>query len=189
MLVDPGIGDSDNIFGSGPNATKYNQERLSQYGYNYLFLSPWYDCVAAQGRSQTQAQRPAETVMFTNSRGFNTTPQRGYYQSNAPGAWPIVAPAPYACIRWDGTQGSGNWSANNPTAIGKMTSSVRAIKPYNGTVVTFCDGHTKLMSDGQLAAGTDYGTAVYTNGAQGASITDVTKYMWTLDGTLNDLSF
>jgi prepilin-type N-terminal cleavage/methylation domain-containing protein len=189
MLVDPGVGDGNGVFGSGVNATKYNQERLAQYGYNYMFLSPWYDCVSALSRSQTAAVKPAETVMFTNSRGFNTSPQTGYYQANAPGAWPIILPAPYACIRWDGTKGSGNWSGNNPVAVGKMTSSVRAIAPYNGAVVTFCDGHTKLTNAGQLAAGTDYGTAVYSNANDGAQITDLTKYMWSLDGTLNDLSF
>lgn len=190
MLVDPGVGDKDSVFNSGSaNATQYNQERLSQYGYNYMFLSPWYDCVSALARSATAGIKPAETVMFTSSQQFRVNPSIGYYQANAPGAWPIIAPAPYACIRWDGTTGSGNWSGNNPPAVGKITSSTRAIKPYNGAVVTFTDGHTKFLSDGLLAAGTDYGTATYNNASDGAVITDVNKYLWTLDGTLNDLSF
>ncbi len=189
MLVDPGVGDTLGVYtGSGPNAWYYNQERFSQYGYNYLFLSPWYDCVSALGRSQTAAVKPAETVMFTSSQRFTTFPNDGYYQANAPGAWPLALPAIHACIRWDGTVGSGNWSGNNPPAKGKVTSSTRAIKPYGGAIVTFCDGHTKFMKDGQLAAGTDYGSAVYNNANDGAMVTDLTKYIWSLDGTLNDLS-
>jgi len=39
-----------------------------------------------------------------------------------------------------------------------------------------------------LAAGTDYATAVYNNASDGAQITDVSKYLWDLDGTINDLS-
>jgi prepilin-type N-terminal cleavage/methylation domain-containing protein len=188
ILVDPGLGDTENFYGSGPLAWYYNQERFSQYGYNYMFLSPWYDCVSALARSGTQGVRPAQTIMFTTSQSFTTAPQRGYYQANAPGAWPIIAPAPHACIRWDGTQGSGNWSANVGIAgKGKITSSTR-IKQYNGGVVSFLDGHAKFMTDGDMASGTDYGSAVYNNGAEGATITDVNKYWWTLDGTLNDLS-
>ncbi len=190
MLVDPGVGDKDGVYTSAsPNATQYNQERLSQYGYNYMFLSPWYNCVSALARSSTAGVKPAETVMFTSSQQFRINPTIGYYQANPPGAWPITLPAPLACIRYDGTPGSGNWSGNNPVAVGKITASTRAIKPYNGAVVTFTDGHTKFLNDGLLAAGTDYQTATYTNGAEGAVITDVTKYLWTLDGTLNDLSF
>jgi len=187
ILVDPGVGDADNVYGSGPNAWYYNQERFSQYGYNYMFLSPWYDCVSALARSGTSANDPAGTVMFTTSQGFRLTPNRGYYQANAPGAWPIIAPAPHACIRWDGTTGSGNWSANNGT-VGKITSSTRADKPYSGANVVWVDGHAKFFKDGALANGTDYMTAVYNNANDGAAITDLSKYLWDLDGTLNDLS-
>lgn len=187
IMVDPGVGDASSVYSSGPNAWYYNQERFSGYGYNYMFLSPWYDCVSALARSATSAVKPAETVMFTTSQQFTTAPQNGYYQSNAPGAWPIVAPAPHACIRWDGTTGSGNWSANNGTK-GKITSSCRAVKPYNGANVCWVDGHAKFISDMQLALGTDYSTAVYNNSNDGAVITDINKYLWSLDGTLNDLS-
>jgi prepilin-type N-terminal cleavage/methylation domain-containing protein/prepilin-type processing-associated H-X9-DG protein len=188
MLVDPGVGDADGIYGTGSLAWYYNQERYSQYGYNYLFLSPWYDCVSALSRSQTAAADSASTVLFTTSQAFTTAPTRGYYQVNAPGAWPIVAPAPHACIRWDGTTGSGNWSSNPGTTKGKITSSARAVKPYGGANVAWVDGHAKYLSDGQLAAGTDYGSAMYNNANDGAVITDISKYLWDLDGTLNDLS-
>ena len=39
-----------------------------------------------------------------------------------------------------------------------------------------------------MALGTDYGTAIYTNGNSGAQILDLTTYQWSLDGTLTDLA-
>jgi prepilin-type N-terminal cleavage/methylation domain-containing protein/prepilin-type processing-associated H-X9-DG protein len=186
MMVDPGVGDASGVFGGGPNSWFRNHNRLPYYGYNYMFLSPFYDCDTSLSRTQSQAAKPAEVVMFTTSQGFTTTPQNGWFGSNAPGAWPIIAPAPHACIWWDGTVGSGNWSANNGTK-GKITSSVRT-KIYGGANVVWVDGHAKFMSDSALAAGTDYGSATYNNASDGAVVTDLTKYYWTLDGTLNDLS-
>ena len=44
LMVDPGMGDQQQYFGSGANAWYGNQDRFSQYGYNYLFLSPWWQC-------------------------------------------------------------------------------------------------------------------------------------------------
>jgi prepilin-type N-terminal cleavage/methylation domain-containing protein len=198
ILVDPGVGDTGGLI-LGSQATRYNQNIFAEFGYNYLFLSPWYACVSAEARSATSGVHPAETVMFTSSQGFTTTPNQGWYTSNPPGAWPIIAPSPLACIWWDGTQGSGNWSANNPPAVGKITSSTRAVKPYGGALTVFTDGHAKFVNDGALAAGTDYGSAVYTNSNSGAMINGVTNltspgaapsnYLWDLDGTLNDLYF
>ena len=120
--------------------------------------------------------------------GRQTAPQNGYFRAHAPGAWAIIAPAPYACINRDGTQGSGNWSANNGTK-GKITSSVRAMKPYGGANVVWVDGHAKFANDSALAVGTDYGTVVYSNASDGAVVKDLGKYLWSLDGTTNDLSF
>ncbi len=185
MMVDPAVGDTNNEYGSGPNAWWYNQDRHPQYGYNYLFLSPWYDCDYSLSRSATAASAPAETVMFTTSQSFTKNERVGWYGVNAPGAWPITAPAPHACIWWDGTAGSGNWSAGG---VKKITSSTR-VNTYNGAIVGFVDGHTKLLKDGALAAGTDYGTAVPGGAADGAVITDMTKYLWDLDGTTTDLGF
>jgi len=187
MLVDPVIGDvAGNL--TGPNAWYYTQNRRPLYGYNYLFLGPWYACDYGLSRSESAAVNPADTVMFTNTQGFTTNPNSGWYAANPPGAWPIIAPAPNACIWWDGSQGSGNWSANNG-AKGKITSDVRAVNPLGGAVVGFVDGHAKFMKDAALAAGTDYGSAAYNNGSDGAVITDMSKYLWDLDETTKDLEF
>jgi prepilin-type N-terminal cleavage/methylation domain-containing protein len=198
ILVDPGVGDTGGLI-LGSQSTRYNQNLFSQFGYNYMFLSPWYGCVSGEARSATSGVHPSETVMFTNSQNFVLNPTQGWYGSNAPGAWPIILPAPFACIWWDGSQGSGNWSANNPATIGKISSSARAVKPYGGSVTVFTDGHAKFMNDGALAAGTTYGSAMYNDSNSGAVINGVTdpttpgpaptNYLWDLDGTLNDLYF
>ena len=185
IMVDPGEGDTNAEFGGGPNAWWYNQDRHTQYGYNYLFLSPWYNCDTSYARSATAGAKPAETVMFTTSQVFTVTDHVGWYDSNAPGAWEYVAPAPYSCIWYDGSAGSGNWSAGG---VKKITSSCR-IKPYNGAIVSWLDGHSKLVTDAALAAGTTYSTAVPGGAADGAHINDLSKYLWSLDGTLNDLVF
>ncbi len=186
MMVDPGVGDGFGVYSSGPNAWFYNQNRLPEYGYNYLFLSPFWQCDTALSRSSTSAAKPAETVMFTTSRSFEVHKDRGFFGSNAPGASQIIVPAPNACIFYDGiTLGSTDWS-NFP--LSHQTSTVRGYQPYGGAPVGWLDGHAKFMSDSALAAGTDYGTATANEGpTYGAVITDMNKYLWSLDGTTNDL--
>jgi len=194
IMEDPGIGDTNGLL-LGAQATRYNQDLFAQYGYNYMFLSPWWDCVSSLSRNESVAVHPSSTVMFTTSQNFNSSlggnPLQGWYESNAPGAWPLIAPAVHACIWYTGANGSGNWSSVNPPAIGKITASTRAVSPYNGANVVWVDGHAKFGTDGYLATGTDYGTVSYNNGNQGAQVlnpSNPTTYLWTLDGTLNDLS-
>ena len=207
IMVDPGVGDSLSIYGNSAYSTAANQQLYSQYGYNYLFLSPWYGCVSYEGRSGSAAQKPAQTVMFTTSQGFYSNVNRGWYAANAPGAWPIIAPAPYACIWYGGSVSAGgvtftdgNWAANAALpAVGKVTASTRAVKPYGGANVVWVDGHAKFTNDSALAAGTNYGAAKVTDAGSGAAIDGVTNlsapgaaptnYLWSLDGTLNDLYF
>jgi len=194
ILVDPGIGDSGGYL-LGANSTRTNQDNVPQFGYNYMFLSPFYDCNSSLSRNASVAVHPSSTVMFTTSADFTPTIAHGFYDSNAPGAWPLIAPAPHACIYYGfypaGTaaQWTGNWSVINPT--GKhYTSSVRAVLPYNGGNVVWVDGHAKFGSDGYLASGTDYGTSSSSSASLGATIlnqANPTNYLWTLDGTLNDL--
>jgi prepilin-type N-terminal cleavage/methylation domain-containing protein len=196
LMVDPGVGDTTNVYGSGINAWFYNQNLFPQYGYNYLFLSPWWQCDTSLGRSATAAVKPANTVMFTTAGNFDVQ-NVGWFDVNAPGAWPIVAPAPNACIWYGGVPPAyywGNWSANNPPNIGKITAETR-IKTYNdGALVGWLDGHASYSKDGALANGTDYSTAAYNNGNVGAHIFTGTldpglnNYYWTLDGTLTDLA-
>jgi hypothetical protein len=188
ILVDPRVGDNGGlVLGSKPGVGI--RDRFVQYGYNYLFLSPWYACSSSVGRSSSVAIKPERTVMFTSSQNFPADPKRGWFDANAPGAWPVAISAPMACV-WlsGGVKGSGNWSHKNPARIGDFTSTVRAGKRYGGAVVSWVDGHASIKTDVELAAGTDYLTASYDNPSEGAKITDLSKYLWTLDGTLKDLS-
>jgi prepilin-type N-terminal cleavage/methylation domain-containing protein/prepilin-type processing-associated H-X9-DG protein len=193
IMVDPGVGDTGATL-LGANSTRSNQDYYVQFGYNYMFLSPFYDCAEGLSRSESAAVHPASTVMYTTSQLFVGAPTYGWYDSNPPGAWPLTSPATVrACIWWDGNQGSGNWSANNPAGLyglGHVTASARAWRPYGGANVVWVDGHAKYGTDGYLATGTDYGTASYNNATSGAQILNQANpntYLWTLDGTLNDL--
>jgi prepilin-type N-terminal cleavage/methylation domain-containing protein/prepilin-type processing-associated H-X9-DG protein len=195
LYVDPGWGDAFNVYGSGPNAWWYNQFRLTQYGYNYQFLSPFNACDNALARSGTAAIKPAETVMIMTSQFFpNVATDRGYYAAAPPGTSPFIVPAPNACVYYDGTNlWSTGWFRNGTAADyakGHYTSTTRGYAIYNGGNYTFIDGHAKFLNDGSAAAGTDYGSATAaSNGGLGAIVTDWNKYLWSLDGTPNDLIF
>jgi prepilin-type N-terminal cleavage/methylation domain-containing protein len=224
LFVDPGTGDPQGYFGSGPNAVPGNQNTNAQYAYNFVFLSPidvfagntggWLPTgsaynFAAIGRSQTQAVHPADTVMFTgaqqgacsftSSSGGNqklgtystqfgtnpdddaaTPPGIGYQIYEATNRLEIVD-----CASSVGENWASQWVMNTP--IGELTASTRCLAPYQGGVTGFVDGHAKSLTAGALTAGTDFGTSNTTEaGGQGSVVTDVTKYIWTLDGTLND---
>jgi len=202
MFVDPGVGDADGIYGSGQNAWFYNQNRFPEYGYNYMFLSPWWQCAGSLARTETAGIHPANTVMFTTSVAFMYDVNRGFMGVNAPGSSPITNPAPNACIFYDayGSYPSGfdssGWSRNNPVPYDHFATQMRGYRPYGGANVVWVDGHAKFQSDDILGAGTNYGSSTYTNG--GTTINGVTNnvapgnapsnYLWTLDGTLNDLA-
>ncbi|MDR3692569.1 MAG: prepilin-type N-terminal cleavage/methylation domain-containing protein [Fimbriimonas sp.] len=202
VFVDPGVGDSEGIYGNGQYAWFYNQYRFTQYGYNYMFLSPWWQCATSLSRAESSSIHPAETVMFTTSVAFMYDVNRGFTGVNAPGSSAITNPAPNACIFYDafGSYPSGfdssGWSRNNPTPYDHFTAQMRGYRPYGGANVTWVDGHSKYLKDDALAAGTNYGVSSYTSG--GATINGVTNnsapgaaptnYLWTLDGSLNDLA-
>jgi prepilin-type N-terminal cleavage/methylation domain-containing protein/prepilin-type processing-associated H-X9-DG protein len=159
-----------------------------QFGYNYLFLSPMDGAWNSVGRSEHAAIHPENTVMFASSQDFSGKGPKGNHYVNAPGAWPIAAASTKSWIYYGATgQWTGNWSANNGDA-GKVTGGVRFLNYQEGAPVVFADGHAKIMTDVALAAGTDYVTASKTNPSLGAVITDVGPYLWTLDGTLADLT-
>jgi prepilin-type processing-associated H-X9-DG protein len=85
---------------------------------------------------------------------------------------------------------ASQWVTNTPASpgVGPLTGSTRALAPYIGANVGWVDGHAKSMTASGLAAGTDYGTSSSTSGYSGfgSVITDITKYLWTLDGTTRD---
>lgn len=109
---------------------------------------------------------------------------RGFYATNRL----VFVPNTSKSAAWMGAwvKTTPYTNANAPT--GTITGTTRALGPYVGALVGFVDGHAKSMSDNQLAVGTDFGTSTTTSGhGYGADVTDDTKYVWSLDGTSNDI--
>jgi prepilin-type N-terminal cleavage/methylation domain-containing protein/prepilin-type processing-associated H-X9-DG protein len=163
--------------------------------------------VNGTGRSSTSAVAPANTVMFTSSEGSPyvggvLTPGAQY---NTPDSSSLTDPGLGCQLYWatnrltyvdcSSTDGAAcnwasQWVTNTPAypGVGPITGSTRALKPYTGANVGWVDGHAKNTAAGALAAGTDFGTSSSTSGYAGfgSVITDITKYLWTLDGTTKD---
>jgi prepilin-type N-terminal cleavage/methylation domain-containing protein len=212
LYVDPATGDSQGMFGSGPNALAGYQNIHAQYAYNYVFLSPidvfvgntggWLPTGSAYqfagiGRSSSQAVHPANTVMFTSAQSAitSTTSNAGQYQTPdldfavPPGIGEQIYDATNR-LEFVGTGSSfplwaSQWVMNTPA--GELTATTRCLQPYQGGITGFVDGHAKAMQVGALTAGTDFGTSnTSENGGNGSFVTNVNNYIWTLDGTLND---
>jgi prepilin-type N-terminal cleavage/methylation domain-containing protein/prepilin-type processing-associated H-X9-DG protein len=166
--------------------------------------------VAGLSRSQTAAVAPATTVAFVSAQGsIGTTDANGnatignyLLQFNTPDFDAADAPGvgyqeylasnrlEWVTIGSSQPLWSSMWIYNTPASVGgPLTSDVRCLpgNPYQGGNVGFVDGHAKTMTAAQLAAGTDWSTSNTTeNGHDGAGVTDVTQFVWTLDGTLTD---
>jgi len=177
LMTDPMTSDADSIFGSGPFAWWRNQDIFPYYGINYLFLSPWDgNCAAAAGsKAATGASQPANTVFFTQTWAFSPTSTIGYFTATAPGMYPVIAPSPNYCI-WTGS----GWS-KFPAGGGKPKTAEIAYRNGQGTNVAWLDGHAKYATIDALAAGTDYATQTNPTATK---ITDITKYVWSFDGTI-----
>jgi prepilin-type N-terminal cleavage/methylation domain-containing protein/prepilin-type processing-associated H-X9-DG protein len=192
LYVDPGTGDPQNIFGSGPNSIPQNWNFFAQYGYNYQFLSPMdflpkynlststfvANCneasITGLGRSSTLAIKPAETVMFTTAQAF-ATPTSGAAQftppdsefAEAPGTMVNELPAADRIVIVGSTSDApSNFWVNSwvkTTPIGEVTADVRTLQPYPGANVGWVDGHAKYATADALAAGTDFATSTPTD--------------------------
>jgi hypothetical protein len=67
------------------------------------------------------------------------------------------------------------------------------LNPGRGAFVAWVDMHVSIQSAGQLTAGTDFATSTDEDpagisklGKMGCVVTDVRKYLWSLDGTLKE---
>jgi prepilin-type processing-associated H-X9-DG protein len=202
-FIYPATGDPQGIFGKHKNAIVQNWNLNAQYGYNYQFLSPVGFANNGQitfptlGRSYSAAIHPAQTVMFATAQSW-ALPGNGSAQFDTPDfdfAQPpgTLEPLYYASDRVEFVGESStpplwqnNWIKNTP--IGEITGDVRCLKPAAQATVAWVDGHVTNMTAIQLAAGTDFTTATTAeDNGFGTEITNVSQYLWTLDGTLDDI--
>ena len=92
-------------------------------------------------------------------------------------ASPAVVTAPQAYETF-GAWGADQWG-DGPHYGSEPTSSTGgvSVRHRGGTNVMFCDGHTKWMTPGNLAAGTNWHAGI---SADSIVITDITQYLWSL---------
>jgi prepilin-type N-terminal cleavage/methylation domain-containing protein/prepilin-type processing-associated H-X9-DG protein len=161
------------------------------YGWNYQYLNgpaSSSDCSLfyANGSGAPVAlaaiSKPAETVMFT---GSSLEPGNGTFQganSLYPlhgGYYPLESPAaitannngvPDTCPYGNGGWGQGSY-------MGPYGGFEQPRHGNMGGAVSFCDGHTKFMSAGRLAAGTNWSPTINNSDI---TINDRSQYLWDL---------
>jgi prepilin-type N-terminal cleavage/methylation domain-containing protein len=182
---------SDPLASKNPSFTGIPQNRidtwLSNYGYNYVYLSSQSDATGQKGVSATAAANPADTVMIVSKYSTTEAVQDGNYwfsgdmSMDAAASMPAdCATIPYYCFdNWGVGSAFGDPSVLGLTKdeAGKNTggNSFRATK---NSVVGFLDGHAKKMSPGALAAGTNW---TPTTNASSVTVVDRAKYIWDLE--------
>jgi prepilin-type N-terminal cleavage/methylation domain-containing protein len=189
IMIDPDMGDPHGFFGSGPNATFYNQDEFPDYGVNYVFLAPWLldangQCTMSGSVTSSGGSHPSSTIYYTESylpnENSNYYPTGGYTNY---GFWIVTAPAmlsilgssPTYCI-WDGM----DWSQNPGSFNGGQPFTAEASQRYNkGGDNAFLDGHAKYLTNSAQAAGTNWATSAYTH----TQITHASQYLWDYNDT------
>jgi prepilin-type processing-associated H-X9-DG protein len=166
----------------------YNWMRWTAYGmnWNYLFRGPnpadpcdgidptylWHPRWTPV--SLADIGKPAETVMLTDSKYVGSS--AGWFTT-----WYVDSPAaiwaPDTCTYSNGGWGAGSWGdtinwASRPTSTGQFDT-----RHSGGGNVTFCDGHVKWMTPGNLAIGTNWRRGINSGDIQ---ITDRNLYLWDL---------
>lgn len=207
----PALASSDPGYVSQKN-TYRNQSMSPYFGVNYVFLSPLVipaskmgdttpvDFAVGEPRRFFQALQPEKTIFYVPSKATyvspvapgDLSPKRGFFAVNAPGMWEVLheSSVPYV-LYWTDAPCAGDWCGQDldPSAPGVQTSQAQAyMNPAsNGNNVAMLDGHVRFLKANQMAAGTDYATAVPKGGPNmnskpgGTRIVDKTKYLWNLD--------
>jgi len=168
IFYDPQVGNTPTVAAYGADIV--TAMSFPDFGYNYVYLSPWKSN-GAGGTAQypingTLADEPAQTIMLAE-RGsaleekYGTGAFWGFTFSytadgpllNATVEVPNCNPIPQYCAsNW----GVGDFSdATSTFQAGDVTGGV-AVRAGNQSIVTFLDGHAKTMTPGALAAGTTW---------------------------------
>ncbi len=189
VLVDPGMGDPGGFFGSGPNATFWNQAIYPDYGVNYVFLAPWMRdstgaCTQSGSETTSGGSHSATTIFYTGTyqptENANNVPVGGYTDTGnwivtAPGMLSALSQNPTYCV-WQGM----DWSRHPGSFNDDRPFTAEASQRYNrGTNNAMLDGHVKYLTNDQQAAGTDWATSAYLQ----TKVTDPSKYLWSYNDT------
>jgi prepilin-type N-terminal cleavage/methylation domain-containing protein len=184
IMVDPAMGDPMAVYGSGPNATFWNQDVYPDYGVNYVFLAPWMkdsngQCTLSGSVTDSGASHPSSTIFYIESyqpnENNNYTPTGGY---TAFGNWIVTAPAMLSILSasqtycvWPGM----DWSQHPAGFNNGAPFTAEASQRYNGGGnVDMLDGHARYLSNDQEAAGTDWATSAYTH----THVVSASRYLW-----------
>ena len=166
-------------------------------------VSPGYGSV---GRVRSAAVHPEKTVLFVSAQNFATY-DNAAKQYTTPDCDFTTPPGVYGALFWSskrllitgdsGPKGNDSnyylaWEKKSPR--GEFTADVRVVKPKVGAYVAWLDGHVSINTADKLAQGTDFETSAPSNPADykngkymGCDITDIDKYLWSLDGTVRDV--
>src|SRR5579862_3318675 len=145
--------------------------------------------------------------MFSTAQGYASATSAAYQfltpdddWASPPGALQYTLPAldrvvitSPGCYWGTAPMWTCGWVNLTPPGFGgPITATVRVLQPYTVGNFAWVDGHAKALGAGAIAAGTDFATSTPSDGptvfgTTGAEITDVDKYLWTLDGTLKDI--
>jgi prepilin-type N-terminal cleavage/methylation domain-containing protein len=161
------------------------------FGYNYVYMCPWNGTHQAV-ISGTAPDQPASTVLLAEQKsvtelktgqpyfwGFAfSTAADGPLLSEAVEV-PNCGPIPqYCATNW----GVGSFCATCTTvASGENTGGV-AVRAGNQSIISFMDGHTKAMSPGALAVGTNW-TPTIPDGNITWSSAYPASYLWSTSKT------
>lgn len=193
IYVDPIAGGTNG--GSGSNVSVWEAYN-AEYGLNWTLLNGGYQNPSAPfgigSEPTTQISRPADMVMLTEST-LHTDPgyQDWFYNFGFTyGSVLGVVEGPYCNYTMGCSDLSSYWGSSNAWANlaspatptqnassyleGAATSGV-AMRDNGMSVTGFCDGHTKAMQIGALAAGTNWGPNLTKSQIQ---LTDKDSYRW-----------
>lgn len=180
MFEDPLV--QGNEHSAGTNLTVwygYNP----QYAYNYTLMSPWVGGTpnGLKATPMSSISKPADYVMATNCFQHSTWSANGLFWWGEGQILPIYgvegpdcnSNPNYCASNWGTGSGYASWLSNNYTE-GAFTGGV-ALRKGGSAVVAFTDGHTKAMTPGDLAAGTNWTKDLNANDLHR---TDASKYRW-----------
>ncbi len=184
-----------------PNWDQWNSY-FTVYGMNLNYLQPSPGCSGnllpgakslwGQPVAATRPESPAQTVLAHETKMLVITSggSAGAFYGSYLGDSPAGSGANSGVCSYLGGWGNDSGAEPGPNGIGGPLASPETDtgqfdpRHTGGGTVTFMDGHSAAMKPGQLAAGTNWHFGMSVADVQ---ITDLSKYLWSLNKTGTDL--